>query len=161
MSYQWKKDDQPLANSSRYSGVDEDILVVRHACQGTEGEYTCQVSLQDKQVSSEPTTLTVLFPLAKKQLLNLYSAFSEMPNPKSLWPPFVAKSFINLALIKSSRAESMTGDYSVRGDADDIIAKKEIITYKDCGGRPQKEKTKNDSQERKGLIKEVVVGKDS
>ena len=27
VSYQWKKDDQPLANSSRYSGVDEDILL--------------------------------------------------------------------------------------------------------------------------------------
>ena len=132
MSYQWKKDDQPLANSSRYSGVDEDILVVRHACQGTEGEFTCQVSLQDKQVSSEPITLTVCFPLAKKHLLNLYSTFSDVSTPKGSWPPVVAKSFINLALIKSSREQNMTGDYSVRGDADDIIAEKENITYKDA-----------------------------
>ena len=133
VSYQWKKDDQPLANSSRYSGVDEDILVIRHACQGTEGEYTCQVSLQDKQVSSEPITLTVLFPLAaKRRLLNLYSTVSEIPSTKSSWPPFVAKSFINLALIKSSIAQAITGDYSVRGDADDIIADKETITYKDA-----------------------------
>ena len=132
VSYQWKKDDKSLANSFRYSGVDEDILVVRHACQGTEGEYTCQVSLQDKQVSSEPITLTVLFPLAaKRRLLNLYSTVSEIPSTKSSWPPFVAKSFINLALIKSSRAQEITGDYSVHDDADDIIAEKEIITYKD------------------------------
>ena len=132
VSYQWKKDGQPLANSSRYNGVDEDILVVRHACQGTEGEYTCQVSLQDKQVSSEPITLTINFPLAKKHLLNLYSTVSEVPTPKGSWPPVVAISFINLALIKSSRAQKMTGDYSVRGDADDIIAVKENITYSDA-----------------------------
>ena len=130
--YLWKKDGQPLANSSRYSGVDENILVVRHACQGTEGEYTCQVSLQDKQVSSEPITLTVHFPLAKRHLLNLYSTVSEVPTLKGSWPPVVSKSFINLALIKSSRAQKMTGDYSVRGDADDIIAEKENITYKDA-----------------------------
>ena len=132
VSYQWKKDDQPLANSSRYSGVDEDILVVRHACQGTEGEYTCQVSLRDKQVSSEPITLTVHFPPAKEHLLNLYSAISEVPSPKGSWPPVVAKSFINLALIKSRGVPKVSGDYSVRGDADDIIAEKENITYKDA-----------------------------
>ena len=132
VSYHWKKDDQPLANSSRYSGVDKDILVVMHACQGTEGEYTCQVSLQDKQVTSEPITLTVLFLLAKKQLLNLYSTVSEVPSVKGSWPPLVSKSFVNLALIKSSRAQNMTGDYSVLGDADDIIAEKENITYKDA-----------------------------
>ena len=132
VSYQWKKDDKPLANSSRYSGVDEDILVVRHACQGTEGEYTCQVNLQDKQVSSEPITLTVCSPLAKKHLLNLYTTFSEVSTSKSSWPPVVAESFINLALIKSSRDHNMTGDYSVCGDADEIIAEKENITFKDA-----------------------------
>ena len=36
-------------------GVDEYILVIRHACYGIEGEYTCQVSLQDKHVFSEPS----------------------------------------------------------------------------------------------------------
>ena len=68
MSYQWNKDGQPLANGSRYSGVDEDILVVRHASQGTEGEYTCCVSLQDRQVTSNSITLTVHFPPAKELL---------------------------------------------------------------------------------------------
>ena len=44
VSYQWKKDSQPLPNSTTYSGVHNDILVVNHASQGTEGEYTCCVS---------------------------------------------------------------------------------------------------------------------
>ena len=136
VSYQWQKDDQPLANNSRYSGVDEDILVVRHACQGTEGEYTCEVSLQDKQVSSEPTTLTVHFPLAKKHLLNSY--IFDVPTQKDSWPLVVAKTFINLVLIKpdsrdqNCRLQGISGDYSVRGDADDIIAMKEKITYEDA-----------------------------
>ena len=138
VSYQWKKDDQPLANSSRYNGVDEDILVVSHASQGKEGEYTCQVSLQGKQVSSNPITLTVHFPLAKKHLLNLYGF--DIPAQKDSWPLVVANTFINLALIKPKsrcryRSRGLPGispDYSVRGDADDIIAMKENITYKDA-----------------------------
>ena len=138
VSYQWKKDGQPLANSSRYSGVDEDILVVSHASQGTEGEYTCQVSHQDKQVSSEPITLTIHFPLAKKHLLNLY--VFDIPAQKDSWPLVVANTFINLVLIKpesrlpykSPGLPGISPDYSVRGDADDIIAMKENITYKDA-----------------------------
>ena len=135
MSYQWKKDDQPLANSSRYSGVDEDILVVRHACQGTEGEYTYQVSLQDKQLSGEPITLTVLFPLAKKHLLNSY--VFDVPTQKDSWPLVVAKTFINVTLIqhgrfRNFRLQGIPGDCSVRGDADKIMARKQNITYKDA-----------------------------
>ena len=126
--YQWKKDGQPLANSSRYSGVDEDILVVRHACQGTEGEYTCQVSLQDKQMSSAPITLTVLFSLAKRRLLAMYSDLNYF-TMEHTWPPLFAKSFINLTLLKCRH--SITRDYAVHGDADDIIAVNEIVFYND------------------------------
>ena len=35
VSYQWKKNGQPLATSSTYPGVSDDILVVSHARQGT------------------------------------------------------------------------------------------------------------------------------
>ena len=73
VSYQWNKDGRPLANISRYCGIDEDILVVRHASQGTEGEYTCCVNHQDTQVTSNPITLTVHFSPAKKPLIHIYS----------------------------------------------------------------------------------------
>ena len=129
VSYQWNKDGQPLANSSRYSGVDEDILVVRHASQGTEGEYTCCVSLQDRQVTSNPITLTVHFPPAKNLLLNTYSKLKEVPISKNDWPPVVAGTFINLALVKSSSNKKNIIDISVHGDADDIIDEKEKIEY--------------------------------
>ena len=134
VSYQWNMDGQPLANSCRYSGVDEDILVVRHASQGTEGEYTCHVSLRDRQVTSNPITLTVLFPLAKNLLLNKYSTLKEVPTSKNDWPPIVANTFINLALVKSSSNKKNNTNLSVEGSADEIIAKKEKIEYDEVFG---------------------------
>ena len=127
MSYQWNKDGQPLPkNSCKYSGVDEDILFIRRACQGTEGKYTCHVSLQDKQVTSNPVNLTVHFSHAKEHVLNCYSALKEVPKSRTDWPPEVTSKFIKLAIIKSS-ARNMSG--TVRGNADDIIAEKEKIEY--------------------------------
>ena len=132
VSYQWKKDGQPLPNSSTFSGVHDDILVVNHASQGTEGEYTCCVSKEGKEVCSNKITLTVIYQTDKKQLLSLYSANNEIS--QDLWLPEVSVTFINLALIKSSKDYKHVCDYSVRGDADDIIAKKEKIEYKEAFG---------------------------
>ena len=129
VSYQWYKDGQPLANSSRYSGVDKDILVVRHASQGTEGEYKCRVSLQDRQVTSNPITLAVNFPPSKKLLLNRYTKLKEVPTSKNDWPPVVANTFINLALVKSSSNKKNNTNLSVQGGADKIIAEKEKMNY--------------------------------
>ena len=131
MSYQWKKDSQTLPNSSTYSGVHDDILVT-HASQGTEGEYTCCVSRQGKEVCTNKITLTVLYEAAKKRLINLYLAKSVIP--EDTWPPTVSNVFINLALIKSSKDCMDIIDYSIRGDADDIIAKKKKVEYKEVFG---------------------------
>ena len=132
VSYQWKKDGHPLPNSCTYSGVHDDILVVSHASQGTEGEYTCCVSKEGKEVCSNEITLTVIYQTDKKQLLILYSANNEISQDS--WLPEVSVTFINLALIKSSKDHKHVCDYSVRGDADDIIAKKEKIEYKEAFG---------------------------
>ena len=131
-SYQWKKDGHPLTISYSYSGVHDDILVVSHASQGTDGEYTCCVSKEGKEVCSNKITLTVIYQTDKKRLLSLYSANSEIPQDS--WLPEASVSFINLALIKSSKDYKHICDYSVCGDADDIIAKKEKIKYKEAFG---------------------------
>ena len=131
-SYQWKKDGDPLPISYSYSGVHNDILVVSHASQGTEGEYTCCVSKEGKEVCSNKITLTVIYQTDKKRLLSLYLSNSKIPQDS--WLPEVSVSFINLALIKSSKDHKHVCDYSVRGDADDIIAKKEKIEYKEAFG---------------------------
>ena len=134
VSYQWNKDGQPLANRNRYSGIDEDILVVRHASQGTEGEYTCCVSLQDRQVTSNPITFTVHFPPAKELLLSKYSKLKEVPISNNDWPPEVSNTVINLALVKSSSNRKNKTDLPVCGDADKIIAEKENIKYDEVFG---------------------------
>ena len=134
LSYQWNKDGHPLTNSSKYSGVGEDTLVVRHASQGTEGEYTCCVSLQDRQVTSNPITLTVQFPPAKNLLLSKYSKLKEVPTSKNDWPPIVASTFINLALVKSISIKMNNTDLCVQGCADKTIAKKEKIKYDEVFG---------------------------
>ena len=134
VSYQWKKDSQPLANDSRYGGVDEDTLVIGRASQGTEGEYTCCVSLQDRQVSSNPIPLTVIYSSAKQHLLNLYAQRSEVSHSEDSWLPVVSKKFINLALIKPSQKDEVKADYSVGGDADAVLADKEVVEYEEVFG---------------------------
>ena len=126
-SYQWKKDGQPLANSFTYSGVHDDILVISHGSQGTEGEYTCCVSNQEREVCSDKITLTVSYHPAKEQLLNLFSTQREVP-PDS-WPPVGTKVFINLVLTRSSREHYFSNDYSIHGDADEVTAQKEKVEY--------------------------------
>ena len=132
VSYQWKKNGQSIAISSTYSGVSDDILVVSHARQGTEGEYTCHVSSEGKEVCSNKIILTVEYPPIKKQLLDLYSVSNEVPSDS--WPPSGTRTFINLVLIESSKEPTDVTDYSVRGNADKITAEKEKVEYEQVFG---------------------------
>lgn len=133
LSYQWKKDGKELEESSAYVGVHSDILEVRQAHVGTEGEYTCCVTSKGKQVCCESIVLTVLYPLGKKKLLDYYLSKKEVPNSRHSWPPVVSKEFINLALIDYPEDLKYCYDYSVSGtNVDDIKAHKEKIEYKDA-----------------------------
>ena len=125
VSYQWKKDGQPLVNSSTYT---DEILVIGHARQGIEGEYTCHVSSEGREICSNKIILTVEFPPAKKLLLDLYSATSEVPSDS--WPPSGTRPFINLALIESSKEPTDDTDYFIRGNPDKVIADKKKMEYK-------------------------------
>ena len=127
VSYQWKKDGQPLVNSSTYTGVNDEILVIGHARQGTEGEYTCHVSSEGREICSNKITLTVEFPRAKKLLLDIYSATSEVPSDS--WPPSGTRTFVNLALVESSKEPTDITDYFVRGNPDKVIAEKKKVEY--------------------------------
>jgi len=62
----------------------------------------------------------------KEDLIQQYLA-EEVPRGVS--PPVVSKTFINLALVKTS-GEACKSDYSIRGNADDILAEKERFEYK-------------------------------
>ena len=132
VSYQWNKNGHPLPNSSTYSCVSDDILVVSHARQGTEGEYTCHVSSEEKEVCSNKIILTVEYPPIKKRLLDLYSVRNEVPSDS--WPPSGTRTFINLVLIESSKEPTDVTDYSVCGNADEVTAEKEKVEYEQVFG---------------------------
>ena len=63
----------------------------------------------------------------KQVLMKRYLKKPEVPCGDT-WPPVGTRTFINLALIKSS-GEPCKADYSVRGNADDVLARKEKIEY--------------------------------
>ena len=134
VSYQWMKEGQSLSDDSTYSGVCSDILAISSASLCSEGEYTCHVSRSSKEVVSELAVLTVNFLPEKKRLINLYSKRKEIPQDSSSWPPVGTSTFINLALIKKKTQDTDDNDYTVRGDADDILAKKEKVEFKEMFG---------------------------
>ncbi len=143
VSYQWKKDGQPLANSCTYYGVNEDMLVVSHASQGTEGEYTCSVSYRGSEKCSNKITLTVLYSLAKKRLLDLYSRQREVP-PDS-WPPVGTKSFINLTVVQSGKKRINKGfgetDHENKMDYSEVFGENITGALLATEGRPGSGKT--------------------
>ncbi len=63
----------------------------------------------------------------KQVLVDSYSQCSEVP--KGSWPPVGSKKFINLALVETS-GQPLKSDFSIRGDADDVLAKKTQVEYK-------------------------------
>ncbi len=112
VSYQWKKDNQPLADCPLFSGIHEDILVVNHAHQGMGGNYTCYVRSQEREIVSNKVTLTVLHPVAKKTLLDLYSVNTFVLQDEE-WPPVGTETFINLVLAKPNTQNTKTSQHSL------------------------------------------------
>ena len=68
----------------------------------------------------------------KQLLMKRYSQDPELPHDS--WPPVGTRTFINLALVNSI-GEPLKSDYSVRGNADDILAIKQKIEYKEAFGK--------------------------
>ena len=127
VSYQWMKDGQCLCDGEDYSGTSTDILVIKHAHQGTQGQYTCTVERGQEKDMSQSISVRVLYSYEKKHLINIYSSRSEVP--RDTWPPVGTKTFINLVLIKETEDHKNDYIYSRRGDTDDIVGGKEEIRY--------------------------------
>ena len=127
VSYQWMKDGQCLCDGEDYSGTSTDILVIKHAHQGTQGQYTCTVERGQEKDMSQSISVRVLYSYEKEHLINIYSSRCEVP--RDTWPPVGTKTFINLVLIKETEVHRNDYIYSRRGDIDDIIEGKEEIKY--------------------------------
>ncbi len=133
VTYQWSKDGQLLSEGTSYQGTSSSILLVSHrnmASQHIEGRYVCEVEGIGR---SRETSVSIEYPDKIQCLLDKYFSLREVP--KDSWPPVGTESFIELALIKRESDILKEYDYSVRGDMDDIISKKEKISYEECFGK--------------------------
>ena len=133
VSYQWMKDGQCLCDGEDYSGTSTDILVIKHAHQGTQGQYTCTVERGQEKDMSQSISVRVLYSYEKEHLINIYSRRSEVP--RDTWPPVGTKTFINLVLIKKNGMHENDYAFSVQGDVDDIVESKEKIQYEEVFGK--------------------------
>ena len=59
-SYQWSKDGQPLLDGADFSGVSSNILYIDRASKGTEGKYSCCVSIGNRKLCSDEINLMVI-----------------------------------------------------------------------------------------------------
>ena len=85
------------------------------------------------QIPHEGVVIRAVYKEYDKQLLmKRYSQDSEVP--RNSWPPVGTRTFINLALVKSI-GEPLKSDYSVRGNANDILASKQKIEYQEAFGK--------------------------
>ena len=121
-------------SDGKYQGSKSSILLVRHrnmSSKHIEGKYVCQV---EGKIISKEISVIVHYPDRVKHLLSKYKIIVE-EIPKDSWPPICAKSFVELALINRKSIDVGEYDYSVRGDMDDIIKKKDKIDYHQAFGR--------------------------
>ena len=130
-SYQWIKDRQDLNDDSIYSGVSSDLLLIREACQGIEGKYSCEITYGTETRTKLFINLTIIYEPEKECLLKQYT----LEIPKESWPPITCTSFIELALIDEQRDLTEQYDYSIRGDMDDILKMKSKVKYERLFGK--------------------------
>ena len=131
VSYQWMKDGQPLSESLAFSGTCSAMLLINQANQGREGEYHCHLSRGSEQLITSKVAVTVIYPPEKKCLINLYKALGEIPQDS--WPFISANTFVDLALIKSSKVTDSS--FFIEREMEDILEKREKVEYTDAFGK--------------------------
>ncbi len=137
VSYQWMKDSECLSDGEDYCGTCTDILVIKHAHQGMEGQYTCAVERGQEKLVSQGTKVKILYSQEKEYILKKYAHHREVP--KDSWPPVITKTFTNLVLIKQTQMQNNKYTYTIRGNIDDIVESKEKIEYEKVFGQYQSE----------------------
>ena len=131
VSYQWMKDGQPLSESSAFSGTCSAMLLINQASQGREGDYCCHLSHGSEQLITSKVAVTVIYPPEKKCLINFYKALDEIPQDS--WPLISANTFVDLALIKSSKV--VDSRLFIEREIEDILEKREKVEYTDAFGK--------------------------
>ncbi len=126
VKYTWIKDRVPLNNNVHFSNVSSDVLLIKEACQGLKGKYTCCRTINHRNTQKE-VQFNITFCPEKECLIKRYVKNKEIP--KDSWPPVGNSVFIDLALINDKKLTDL--DYSVRGDMDDILKSKTIFKFQE------------------------------
>ena len=136
VSYEWKKNMQPLPEGDVYIGTHSPVLFINGEGQDTEGEYECIVFKDGQCLCSEKANLTFLA-LQESKFTMYFSSFYSVKKeiPKDSWPPVKADKFISLALINNKKKLRQDYSYSVLGDVDDIIADKVKVEFEEEFGK--------------------------
>ena len=103
---------------------------VRHSVKASQLEETFMKKVSSHNPRETFAPKTIYKNEDKQALMKRYLKKPEVPCGDT-WPPVGTRTFITLALIKSS-GEPRKSDYSVRGNADDVIARKEKIEYEEA-----------------------------
>ncbi len=127
VKYTWKKDRVPLNNNVHFSNVGSNILLIKEACQGLIGKYTCYRTVNNRN-TQKVVQFNITFCPEKECLIKRYVKNKEIP--KDSWPPVGNSVFIDLALINDKKLTNNI-DYTVRWDMDDILNSKTIFKFQE------------------------------
>ncbi len=131
VKYQWSKNNKSLSDNKVYSGTTSPFLFISNFDLQAEGDYKCHASRADEFISSDEITLLMKTrPKILEIIQSRYSALTEISHP---WSSIPFKAFINLVLVQNSDISKF--DYTIRGDAYDVIGAKERIDYREVFGR--------------------------
>ncbi len=133
--YEWVKDSISLSDNSNFSGTHSAVLVIKEACQETQGEFWCKIQCGSKQLTSSPAKVTVVYPADKQCLLNYYASLEEIP--KDTWPSLNAREYVDLTLIatgkikhdQSEKIEHNQRDYVKGVEIERMLEGKKKVDY--------------------------------
>ena len=145
IKYEWLMNGEPVSEREKvHKGTKTSILNIANADIDMDGfTYSCRVQITGEHVYvTKPVTLKVNC-LLDEYTLSLASMYLAQPKiPRDTWPPVSCRRHINLALIKQGEYAELSelngaeyAHFTIRGDMDDILQHKEMISYDEvvCG----------------------------
>ena len=125
--FHWKKDGEALIDDDDYSGTNSSVLLIKSVISKLKGRYTCCIISDRKEKHSDDILLNMVLPSIYRDFVDIYVQWDELP--RDSWPPVAATSFVKLALVAKSKAETGILDYTVKGNIDDVLESKEVVEY--------------------------------
>ena len=125
--FQWKRDGEVLTEGEDYSGTNSSVLLIKSVRSELKGRYTCSIRSSREEKHCNYILLNMI--ASYRDFVDIYVQWDELP--RDSWPPVAATSFVKLALVAKSKAETCMLDYTVKGNIDDVLENKEVVEYEE------------------------------